>query len=158
MKLYLYVSMLLLAGLLLAVAAPCAELELDYGQLEGSLNQLSYGDRDAVDDAIDLLKSGEHSLALARLSALNKSNPKSSSLRILASYALLLAGNVSGAFEEAEMAHDAPDGNAYRCWFLAKVALLNGKMAVCEREVEHLKEAGTMAAEVREIENEMASQ
>jgi len=158
MKPRLGIWMLLLFGLLLPIRAPAAEFELDYQQLDGSLDRLSTDDRGAVNDAIDLVKSGEHTLALARLSALNKSNPNSSSLRILASYALLLAGNVTGAFEEAEMAHDAPDGNAYRCWFLAKIALLNGKTSICEREVEHLKEAGGMSAEVSALEQEMANQ
>jgi len=143
--------------LLFAATIPAATLELDYEQLQGSLNQLSGGDRDIVNDAIELVKNGEYSLAVARLSALNRSNPDSSSLRILASYALVLAGNVVGAFDEAEKAHEASDGSSYRCWFLAKIALLNGKPSICEREIEHLRAIGAMAAEAQALETELES-
>jgi Flp pilus assembly protein TadD len=109
-----------------------------------------------VGDAIALIRNDEHVLALARLSSLKQANPQNSSLRILASYALLQVGNLVGAFEEAEKAHTAPNGNSYRCWFLAKVALLNGKKSRCERELEHLKRIGDMAAEAAELEKELA--
>lgn len=130
--------------------------DLNYSRLEGALNQLSSGDRIAVDDAIRLVRDGEHSLALARLSELNTANPANSSLRILASYALVLAGNLVGAFAEAEKAHDAPNGDSYKCWFFAKIALLNGKTDQCERELEHVRKAGDMIAEVQAIEAELA--
>ncbi len=143
-------------AILLAVPAFADTFDLNYDRLERAIDVLSHDDRDAVNDSIQLIKDGKHSLALARLSALNKSNPKNSSLRILASYALLQAGNVVGAFKEAETAHEAPNGNSYKCWFLGKVALLNGKGALCEREIEHVHGVGDMVAEAKALEAELA--
>jgi len=130
--------------------------ELDYGRLSGPLAKLPPPDQNAVHDAIRLIKDGDHALALARLSSLmDQKNPQNSSLRILASYALLQAGNLLGAFQEAEKAHEAPGGGMYACWFLGKVALLNGNKEVSERELRHLKRAGGMAAETDELEKEI---
>jgi Flp pilus assembly protein TadD len=150
---------LLLAALSAGVALGDTpeEFDLKFDRLEPVLEVLSAADRDAVSDAINLLKRGENVLALSRLSALKQRNPNNSSLRILASYALLQAGNLLGAFEEAEKAHVAPNGNSYKCWFLAKIALINGKTAICERELEHVKGAGDMVAEARELEKELKS-
>jgi Flp pilus assembly protein TadD len=116
---------------------------------------LGASDRNVVRDAISLLKRGDHLLALSRLTAIKDQNPDNSSLRILASYALLQAGNLLGAFEEAEAAHNASNGNSYKCWFLAKVSLLAGNKESCRRELDHVKKAGDMVAEVRELEKEL---
>ena len=129
--------------------------DVNYDRLQSGLSVLNDVDRDAVDAAIRLIKGGEHSLALARLSALNQGSQENSSLRILASYALLQAGNLVGAFEEAQKAHDAPNGSVYTCWFLAKVALLNGKSTVCKRELEHVKKSGQMTTERKQLEKEL---
>ncbi len=137
-------------------AAVAASFELDYHRLAGPREALAQEDRDAVGDAIHLIQGGEHSLALARLSSLNERNPANSSLRILTSYVLLQAGNLAGAFEEAEKAHAAPDRIAYKCWFLGKVAQLNGNSEVLEREVSHLDKVGDMLAEARELEEGLA--
>ena len=132
-------KLLLLAFLLASQSCTREPLKLDYTRLSGPLASLEQTDRDAVQDAMQLIQSGEHSLALARLSSLNERNPSNSSLRILTSYALLQAGNLAGAFEEAEKAHAAPDRLAYKCWFLGKVAELNGNQEIAEREVAHLE-------------------
>jgi Flp pilus assembly protein TadD len=131
------------------------DFELRVDRLASALSIMTEGDRGAVDHALQLIQKGDHSLALVRLSSLNKTNPKNSSLRILTAYALLQAGNLLGAFEEAKKAHAAPDGNSYKCWFLAKVALLSGNKAVCRKELEHVRKAGDMTAEVRKLENEL---
>ena len=151
----LFLAPVMLAALF-AAPASADTFDLDYNRLDPAADVLSHADHDAMSDAIQLIKKGEHSLALARLSALNKSNPENSSLRILASYVLLQAGNIAGAFEEAEKAHKAPNGNSYKCWFLGKVALLNGKNAVCERELKHVHGAGDMVAEAKALEAELA--
>ena len=144
--------------LILLVLVPLAaggSFNLDYDRLQVGLNSLDDSDRGAVDGAIKLIKGGEHSLALARLSALNQHAPENSSLRILASYVLLQVGNLVGAFEEAEKAHQTPNSNVYTCWFLARVALLNGKTTICKRELEHVKKSGQMVAERKQLEKEM---
>lgn len=140
----------------LAVAPGQADnLALKYERLNPAIDLLNDSDRNVVRDAISLLKRGDHLLALSRLAAIKEQNPDNSSLRILASYALLQAGNLLGAFEEAEAAHKAPNGNSYKCWFLAKVSLLAGNKESCRRELEHVKKAGDMMAEVRQLEKEM---
>lgn len=135
-------KLLALTCLLAVTTCTRPPLQLDYSQLDGPLESLAHQDRDAVQDAIQLIQRGEHSLALARLSSLNKRNPSNSSLRILTSYALLQAGNFTGAFEEAEKAHAAPDRLAYKCWFLGKVAELSGNQEVADREMAHLEKVG----------------
>ncbi len=139
-------------------AAPAAQtpgFELEYERLSAPIAALGTGDRDVVRDTIQLIRQGEHALALNRLSSLTERNPQNSGLRILASYALLEAGNLAGAFEQAEKAHQAPDRNSYTCWFLGKVALLSGNREVCERELHHLERAGPdMLAQERALEEE----
>ena len=143
-------------AMLFAPPTPCEVFDLNYERLEPAVDTLKHADRDAVNDAVELIKQGEHSLALARLSSLNKNHPENSSLRIFASYVLLQAGNIAGAFEEAEKAHKAPNGNSYKCWFLGKVALLHGKHALCERELKHVQGAGDMVAEAKALEAELS--
>ncbi len=149
----------LLAVIMVAVSlsfgADAQKFKLQFEPLEQELEHLTTADRDIVSDAINLIKASEHSLALARLSDLKERSPQNSSLRILVSYALLQAGNLLGAFEEAQQAHAAPNGNHYKCWFLAKVALLNGKHEVCAREIEHVRSTGEMVAEVNQLEKEL---
>ncbi|MCW5981698.1 MAG: hypothetical protein KIT09_26675 [Bryobacteraceae bacterium] len=145
----------ILASILLLPALAGQDVKLDYSRLQPALNELSDPERGVVNDAIRLIKSGSHSLALARLTELNQRNPQNSSLRILASYALLQLGNLAGAFTEAEKVHEATTENVYACWFLAKIALLNGKTAICRRELEHVRQSGQMAAQVKQLEKEL---
>jgi len=152
-----------IAVLAMGLASGCArksaatgpQFQLDYARLDSALGPLTSDDRKAVSDTVELIKSGNHSLALVRLFELNDRNPANSSLRILASYALLQGGNLVGAFEQAEKAHKASDGTSYKCWFMAKVALLNGKPEVCVRELGHVKSVGDMPAEAAQLEKEM---
>lgn len=130
-------------------------LELRFERLQEAFGLLSQADRPAVDDVIVLLKQGSHREALGRLEELNRQYPANSSLRVMTAYALLNLGNVLGAFQEADRAHDAPNGNPYKCLFFAKVALLAGKQEACKRELQHAKENKEQPKEVREIELEI---
>ncbi|MGD0361025.1 MAG: tetratricopeptide repeat protein [Bryobacteraceae bacterium] len=142
----------------LAAAAPPPEppsLQLQYDRLASALTLLNDADRKIVNEAAQLIREGEHAGALARLSALTHSNPDNSSLRILMAYAQLQLGNLTGAFDEAKKAHDAPNGNSYRCYFLAKIAFLTGDNVTCRRETEHVKNAGDMPQEVKQLQNDL---
>lgn len=143
--------------LALSIVAPirAADFNLRVERLAGSLSGLKSVDRTVVDEALQLIQKGENSLALVRLTALNKENPRNSSLRIMTAFVMLQLGNLVGAFEEAKKAERAPDGEAYKCWFLAKVALLAGDKTVCERELKHAQDAGYAAAEVKELKQQL---
>jgi Flp pilus assembly protein TadD len=130
-------------------------MELRFDRLASALTLLGDGDRKIVDEAVQLIREGEHVGALARLSTLTHSNPDNSSLRILAAYAQLQLGNLTGALDEAKMAHDAPNGNSYRCYFLAKIAFLTGDTVTCRRELNHAKNAGDMPEDVRQLQNDV---
>ena len=159
MKTNTRITFLLFAGLLalapLAGSLQCAKLDVRMERLAESLKLLKVTDRSVVDQAVALIRKGENTAALAQLSTLNRANPKNSSLRILTAYALLQVGNLVGAFEEAKKAESAPNGNSYKCWFLAKVAVLAGDRKVCKRELKHVKTVGDMAAEVRALEKDL---
>ena len=149
---------LLLCATGLALAAPpqtTSMMDLHFDRLASALTLLTDADRKVVDQAAQLIREGENSGALARLSALTNTNPQNSSLRILIAYAQLQLGNLTGALDEAKKAHDAPNGNSYRCYFLAKIAFLTGDKVTCRRELSHAKNAGDMPNEVRQLENEV---
>ncbi|MBL8175781.1 MAG: hypothetical protein JNK48_13990 [Bryobacterales bacterium] len=147
--------LLLLAGSWLAVPARAVELDIRLDRLAEAIGLLPEDDRGAVDEVIALIKRGENTDAYQRLTELNKTNPANSSLRVLTSYALLKLGNALGALEEADRAHDAPNGNSYKCLFYAKIAFLNGKSEACKRELSHVKKVGDMPKEVKALEKEM---
>jgi Flp pilus assembly protein TadD len=150
------VCLILVCAATLALAAPPpAPVELQFDRLASALTLLSDSDRKVVDQAVQLIRAGEHVGALARLSTLTQSNPNNSSLRILMAYAQLQLGNLTGAFDEAKRAHDAPNGNSYRCYFLAKIAFLTGDTVTCRRELNHVKNAGDMPDEVRQLQNDL---
>src|SRR5580698_1533149 len=154
------IGLILACALTLASAAPppaqaVATMDLQYDRLASALTLLSDADRKIVDEAVQLIHEGEHVGALARLSTLTHSNPDNSSLRILAAYAQLQLGNLTGALDEAKKAHDAPNGNSYRCYFLAKIAFLTGDNVTCRRELNHAKNAGDMPNEVRQLQNDV---
>ncbi len=52
----------------------------------------------AVEQAVDLMRRGDYSLALLRLSAEKKDTSVPAQARIFSAYALLVAGNTLGAF------------------------------------------------------------
>lgn len=130
-------------------------MELQYDRLASALTLLSDSDRKIVDEAAQLIREGENVGALARLSTLAQSNPDNSSLRILMGFAQLQLGNLTGALDEAKKAHDAPNGNSYRCYFLAKIAFLTGDKITCRRELNHVKNAGDMPDETRQLEGDL---
>ncbi|MGA2576406.1 MAG: hypothetical protein ABSH24_10325 [Bryobacteraceae bacterium] len=143
------------ATLALAAPPPAPAMDLRFDRLTSALTLLSDGDRKIVDEAVQLIREGEHVGALARLSTLTHSNPDNSSLRILMAYAQLQIGNLTGALDEAKKAHDAPNGNSYRCYFLAKIAFLTGDTVTCRRELNHAKNAGDMPEDVRQLQNDL---
>ncbi|HLY20654.1 MAG TPA: hypothetical protein VKR61_25680 [Bryobacteraceae bacterium] len=150
-------GVLLLFGAGLAAAAPPAApaMDLRFDRLASALTLLSDADRKIVDEAAQLIRDGQNVGALARLSALTHSNPENSSLRILMAYAQLQVGNLTGALDEAKKAHDAPNGNSYRCYFLAKIAFLTGDKVTCKHELNHARNAGDMPEEVKQLENDV---
>jgi len=52
----------------------------------------------AVEQAVDLMRHGDYSLALLRLSSEKKDTSAPAQARVLSAYALLVAGNTLGAF------------------------------------------------------------
>jgi len=130
-------------------------MDLRFDRLASALTLLSDSDRKVVEEAAQLIREGEHAGALARLSALTHANPDNSSLRILIAYAQLQLGNLTGALDEAKKAHEAPNGNSYRCYFLAKIAFLTGDNFTCRRELNHVKNAGDMPEEVRQLRSDL---
>jgi Flp pilus assembly protein TadD len=147
--------MLACAATLVLAAPPTPTMELQFDRLTSALTLLNDADRKVVDEAAQLIREGEHAAALARLSTLTHSNPDNSSLRILMAYAQLQLGNLTGALDEAKKAHEAPNGNSYRCYFLAKIAFLTGDTVTCRRELNHAKNAGDMPEEVRQLQNDL---
>lgn len=137
------------------LAAQTALFPLRVDQLTAPLRMLSPSDRRIVDEAIALIRDGRHRAALDRLSDLATAHPENSSLHILAAYALLQAGNLVSALEEATRAHQAPNGNSYKCAFRAKIALLKGDIVTCDEELQHIRKAGDQPAEVRQIEKDL---
>ncbi len=150
-------SILWLVSLLLflASAMPAETMELRADRLSSSLAKLSGTDQQAAEQALRLIRKGEHSLALAQLTALTKDNPNNSALRILAAYSFLQLGNLVGAFREAKQAESSADANTYACWFLAKVSWLTGDKAICRREIGHLRHAGAMTPEAIALEKQL---
>ena len=136
-------------------AAPMGTVELRFDRLTSALRLMNDQDRNVVEEAAQLIREGENVGALARLSSLTQTNPENSSLRILIAYVQLQLGNLTGALNEAKGAHDAPNGNSYRCYFLAKLAFLTGDTVTCRREINHLKNAGDMKKEVRQLESDL---
>jgi Flp pilus assembly protein TadD len=140
-----------------ATAAQPAPFTLQTERLQAAIAQLGQTDRETVTEALEMIRRGEDSLALARLNPLTKRNPANSSLRIISAYAMLQLGNLLGAFEEARRAEETGGADAYKCWFLAKVSFLAGKDAVCRRELKHLKGGGELAPEVEQLTAELAA-
>lgn len=112
-------------------------------------------DRGAVDAAVDLIKKGEHTVALARLYTLANKNPDVSALKILSAYSLLQVGNLVGALEQAKKAETTKDHTSYACFFLAKVAYLTGDKEACKREIKHVKGTGDFKAEIKDLEKDL---
>lgn len=142
------------------VAAPALDFELRLDRLSEAFQLLPEADRGTVDEVLALLKKGDHQEALKRLNVLNRMNPENSSLRVLTAYGLLQVGNLLGAFDEARKAEKASNGNAYKCWFLSKVALINGDTMACRRELNHVKGSKDkgLQQEVKQVQNQLKKQ
>jgi thioredoxin-like negative regulator of GroEL len=143
--------------LLLVTPAAAQEFPLQFDRLTKWFDRVSATERSTLDDSIDLLKKGDHSLALIKLKQLTQSNSSNAGVRVLLAYALLNAGNQLGAFDEAKRAER--DGHdSYVCLFLAKVAYIAGDPAVCKREVKHVQKVGTPeeVAEATDLERKLA--
>ncbi|MBI2688585.1 MAG: hypothetical protein HYX27_19965 [Acidobacteria bacterium] len=77
------------------VSAGCA-VEVAAERIAGFQPQRSV----AVEQAVDLLRRGDYSLALLRLTSEKKDTSIPAQARIFSAYALLVAGNTLGAFPE----------------------------------------------------------
>ena len=132
-----------------------ATFDLRLDRLADSFKLLQETDRASVDEVVGLIKMGDHSGALARLQELNQRNPQNSSLRVLTAYTMLQLGNLVGAFDEAYRGEATPGKSSYKCWVLAKIALLSGEDAVCKRELKHVRKVGDMPEEAKSLEAEI---
>ena len=152
-----FVKLMRLLTLLLfsLIPAQAAVFDLRFDKLTEALQILPDADTSSVNEVISLIKAGRNDDALKKLNMLNMGNPENSSLRVLTAYTLFQIGNLVGALQEADKAHEAPNGNSYKCWFYAKIALLTGNDTICRRELEHARKAGDMPAEVKTLEQEM---
>jgi Flp pilus assembly protein TadD len=142
----------------LAIMLPqtnAATFDLRLDRLADSFKLLQETDRASVDEVVGLIKMGDHSGALARLQELNQRNPQNSSLRVLTAYTMLQLGNLVGAFDQARQGEATPGKDSYKCWVLAKIALLNGDDAVCKRELKHVRKVGDMPEEAKSLEAEI---
>ncbi|MCX6599441.1 MAG: hypothetical protein NTV70_24065 [Acidobacteria bacterium] len=146
-------------ALLLALTLAPVQAEifaLKFERLNGALAMLSSTDRQTVDNAIALIKRGDHNLALIELNSVSKSNPTSAGVRVLSAYALLNLGNTLGAFQEAKTA-ESVGHDSYICSFLGRVAYLVGDVRACKREIKHVRAAGDPDGEAAALEREIAS-
>jgi Flp pilus assembly protein TadD len=148
--------MKLLILLLLAAALQSAPVDLPLKGLSEPLQTLTNPQRKTLDRSIALIRRGEHLAALSVLQEMAKNTPGSSAVRVVLSYALVQAGNIAGAFDEARIAEGAPDHNSYVCVFLAKIALLAGDASTCRREIEHARPTGKHQKDIKEIESALA--
>jgi Flp pilus assembly protein TadD len=144
-------------GLLAVAPTWAAEPEIKLNRLKPSLASLTRGERGTVTRALDLIRRGEHTAALAQLTELSRANPANSATRVVLAYGLLQAGNLVGAFDEARQAEAAPDHNSYVCLFLARIARLVGDNEVCRRELGHVRQAGTDKKEAGALERQLAN-
>jgi predicted Zn-dependent protease len=119
------------------------------------LQDLKPADRDAVDEAIALIRRKDHALALLSLTRLTATNPKNSALRVLRSYVLLELGNLVGALDDASSAEASGVKSAYRCWFLARVAYLAGNKPLCRREIQHVQSDPHYGPEAEKLRRDM---
>jgi hypothetical protein len=136
-----WISLLVLfstGGIQAQTADTSLQVDLDIKALAGPLRDLNPEEEQAVEDTIELIRHGEHTLALLSLARLTGRNPNNSALRVLRAYVLLQLGNLLGALDDARAAESGRIHSAYRCWFLAQVAYLAGNKGLCKREALHL--------------------
>ena len=125
--------------------------KLDEAALAIPARALSTADGKVFDDAIELIRRGNHAEALLSLTRLTGSNPKNVAVRATRAYVPLQVGNVLGALDDARVAEKTGPPTAYRCWLLAQISYLAGNQRLCKREVKHLEgnpEYGVEAAKL----------
>jgi hypothetical protein len=133
-----------------AAGVPGPQPKLDEAALAGSARALNSGDGKVFDDAIQLIKLGNHAEALLSLTRLTGSNPKNVAVRATRAYVLLQVGNLLGALDDARIAEKNPHA-AYRCWLLAQISYLAGNQRICKREVKHLEGNPEYGAEAAKL-------
>jgi hypothetical protein len=137
-KAKLIILLVATTGLAGAAGIPKPQPKLDEAALAEPARALGSADGKVFDDAIQLIKSGNHAEALLSLTRLTGSNPKNVAVRATRAYVLLQVGNLLGALDDARMAEKNPH-SAYRCWLLAQISYLAGNERLCKREVKHLE-------------------
>ncbi len=147
-------SYLVLVALTLA-PAQAEVFSLKFERLNGALAMLSSTDRQTVDNAIALIKQGDHNLALIEPNSVARTNPSSAGVRVLTAYALLNLGNTLGAFKEAQTA-ESVGHDSYICSFLGRMAYLVGDVRACKREIKHVKAAGDPDGEAAALEKALS--
>src|SRR5579862_7871221 len=91
-------------GLAAAAGITPPQPKLDEAALAGSAHTLGSADAKVFDDAIGLIKQGNHAEALLSLTRLTGSNPKNVAVRATRAYVLLQVGNLLGALDDARVA------------------------------------------------------
>lgn len=137
-------------GLAAAAGIPKPEPKLDPSALAEPARALSSADGKVFDDAIQLIKAGNHAEALLSLTRLTGSNPKNVAVRATRAYVLLQVGNLLGALDDARIAEKNPHA-AYRCWLLAQISYLAGNERLCKREIKHLEGSPEYGAEAAKL-------
>ncbi len=143
--------MLAVTGLAAAASITPPQPKLDEVALAGSAHTLGSADAKVFDDAIGLIKQGNHAEALLSLTRLTGSNPKNVAVRATRAYVLLQVGNLLGALDDARVAEKTGPHAAYRCWLLAQISYLAGNQRLCKREVKHLEGNPDYGAEAAKL-------
>jgi hypothetical protein len=139
-----------------AAGIPKPEPKLDEAALAEPARALNSADGKVFDDAIQLIKLGNHAEALLSLTRLTGSNPKNVAVRATRAYVLLQVGNLLGALDDARIAEKNPHA-AYRCWLLAQISYLAGNERLCKREVKHLEGNPEYGAEAAKLGQNLAA-
>ena len=134
-----------------AAGIPGPQPKLDEAALAGAARTLTAADGKVFDDAIQLIKQGNHAEALLSLTRLTGSNPKNVAVRATRAYVLLQVGNLLGALDDARAAENAGPKTAYRCWLLAQISYLAGNQRICKREIKHLEGSPEYGAEAAKL-------
>jgi predicted Zn-dependent protease len=140
-----------MAGLAAAAGTAQPQPKLDEAALAGSAHTLDTADAKVFDDAIELIKQGNHALALLSLTRLTGSNPRNVAVRATRAYVLLQVGNLLGALDDARIAEKTGPHTAYRCWLLAQISYLAGNQHLCKREIKHLEGNAEYGAEAAKL-------
>ena len=139
------------AGIAAAASIPKPQPKLDEAALAIPARALSAADGKVFDEAIELIRRGNHAEALLSLTRLTGSNPKNVAVRATRAYVLLQVGNLLGALDDARVAEKTGPQSAYRCWLLAQISYLAGNQRLCRREIKHLEGSAEYGAEAAKL-------